>query len=64
MPPGLGPPPRALRVVPPVKRVGQTLMFPGADTGGARESLLWIWKELVSEGFGGVRDGVVGGVDK
>ncbi|XP_059939028.1 LOW QUALITY PROTEIN: glutamate-rich protein 4 [Mesoplodon densirostris] len=48
VPPGLGPPPQALRVVPPVKRVGQTLMFPGADTGGAGESLLWLWKELVN----------------
>ncbi|KAM7058167.1 glutamate-rich protein 4 [Molossus nigricans] len=46
VPPGLGPPPRALRGVPPSERAGQTLMSPGADTEGARESLLWIWEEL------------------
>ncbi|EPY77314.1 glutamate-rich protein 4 isoform X1 [Camelus ferus] len=46
VPPGLGPPPRALNGFPPVEKVGQTLMFPGADTGSARESLLWIWEEL------------------
>ena len=60
VPPGLGPPPRALRGVPPVEKVGQTLASPGAGAGGARESLLWIWKELVSEGFRGIRDGGVG----
>ena len=47
VPPGLGPPPRALRGVPPVEKVGQTLASPGAGAGGARESLLWIWEELV-----------------
>ena len=57
VPPELGLPPRALRGVPPVERVGQTLSSPGADTGSARERLLWIWEELVSEGFGGARDG-------
>ncbi|XP_019488166.1 PREDICTED: glutamate-rich protein 4 [Hipposideros armiger] len=46
VPPGLGPPPRALRGVPPAGRADQTLMSPGADTKGARESLLWIWEEL------------------
>uniref|UniRef100_A0A8C6E9B2 Glutamate rich 4 n=1 Tax=Moschus moschiferus TaxID=68415 RepID=A0A8C6E9B2_MOSMO len=46
VPPGLGPPPRALRGVPPVEKVGQTLASPGAGAGGARESLLWIWEEL------------------
>ncbi|KAF3818118.1 hypothetical protein GH733_012426 [Mirounga leonina] len=60
VPPGLGPPPRALREVPPVGRAGQTLLSPGADAAGARESLLWIWEELVSEGFGGARDGAQG----
>ena len=57
VPPGLGPPPRALRGVPPVEKVGQTLASPGAGAGGAREGLLWIWEELVSEGLGGIRDG-------
>ena len=57
VPPGLGPPPRALRGVPPVEKVGQTLASPGSGAGGARESLLWIWEELVSEGLGGIRDG-------
>ncbi|KAM8776510.1 glutamate-rich protein 4 [Rhynchonycteris naso] len=46
VPPGLGLPPRALRGVPPSRRAGQTLMFLGADTDGARESLQWIWEEL------------------
>ncbi|XP_006750388.1 glutamate-rich protein 4 [Leptonychotes weddellii] len=46
VPPGLGPPPRALREVPPVGRADQTLLSPGADAAGARESLLWIWEEL------------------
>ncbi|XP_034495580.1 glutamate-rich protein 4 [Ailuropoda melanoleuca] len=46
VPPGLGPPPRALREVPPVGRAGQTLLSPGADTAGARESLVRIWEEL------------------
>ncbi|XP_057568950.1 glutamate-rich protein 4 [Hippopotamus amphibius kiboko] len=46
VPPGLGPPPRALRGVSPVERVRKTLMSPGADTGGAGQSLLWIWEEL------------------
>nr|XP_017495772.2 glutamate-rich protein 4 [Manis javanica] len=46
VPPGLGPLPRALRGVPPVGRAGQALMSLGADTGGARGSLLWIWEEL------------------
>uniref|UniRef100_A0A8C3YDU5 Glutamate rich 4 n=1 Tax=Catagonus wagneri TaxID=51154 RepID=A0A8C3YDU5_9CETA len=46
VPPGLGPPPRALRGVPPVDRVGQTFTSPGVNTGGARERLLWIWEEL------------------
>ncbi|XP_008056994.1 glutamate-rich protein 4 [Carlito syrichta] len=46
VPPGLGPPPWALRGDYPVERPGQTLMAPGADTGGAWESLLWIWEEL------------------
>lgn len=45
-PPGLGPPPRALRGIPPAGGAGQSLMSPGADTKGARESLLWIWEEL------------------
>lgn len=57
MPPGLGPLPRALRGVPPVGRAGQALMSLGADTGGARGSLLWIWEELVSEAFGGTGAG-------
>lgn len=64
MPPGLGPPPQALREVPPVGRAGQTLLSPGADTAGARESLVWIWEELVSEGFGGTRDGAQVGVGR
>nr|KAF6285602.1 glutamate rich 4 [Myotis myotis] len=46
VPPGLGPPPRALRGVPPSWRAGQTLMSPGTDTEGTRECLLWIWEEL------------------
>ncbi|XP_006910763.1 glutamate-rich protein 4 [Pteropus alecto] len=46
LPPGLGPPPQALRGVPPAGRAGKTLVSLGADTGGARESLLWIWEEL------------------
>ncbi|XP_019607001.1 glutamate-rich protein 4 [Rhinolophus sinicus] len=46
VPPGLGPPPRALRGIPPAGGAGQSLMSPGADTKGARESLLWIWEEL------------------
>ncbi|XP_040313129.1 glutamate-rich protein 4 [Herpailurus yagouaroundi] len=46
VPPGLGPLPRALRTPPPVRRAGQTLSFPGVDTAGARESLLWILEEL------------------
>lgn len=58
VPPGLGPTPRALRGAPPSGRADQTLMSPGADTEGARESLLWIWEELVSEEFGGARDRV------
>lgn len=62
VPPELGPPPRALRGVPSSWRAGQTLMSPGTDTEGARESLLWIWEELVSEEFGGAKDRVgVGG---
>ena len=63
VPPGLGPPPRALRGVPPAEKLGQTLASPGAGAGGARESLLWIWEELVSEGLRGIRDGDWG-VDK
>ncbi|KAK2496726.1 hypothetical protein MC885_012777 [Smutsia gigantea] len=46
VPPGLGPLPHALRGVPPVGRAGQALRSLGADTGGARGSLLWIWEEL------------------
>ncbi|XP_047568486.1 glutamate-rich protein 4 [Lutra lutra] len=46
VPPGLGPPPRALREVVPVGRAGQTFLSPGADTAGARECVLWIWEEL------------------
>ncbi|XP_012668368.1 glutamate-rich protein 4 [Otolemur garnettii] len=46
VPLGLGPPPQALRGFSPVKNPGQTHMCPGADIGGARESLLWIWEEL------------------
>nr|XP_004670367.1 glutamate-rich protein 4 [Jaculus jaculus] len=45
-PPGLGPPPRALRMPPPEDSPGHTLMAPGTDTRGARETLLGIWKEL------------------
>ncbi|KAM6153655.1 glutamate-rich protein 4 [Erethizon dorsatum] len=45
-PPGLGPPPRALRGAPPEESPGQTLMSTGVNLGGARESLLWIWQEL------------------
>uniref|UniRef100_A0A8C2UKJ5 Glutamate rich 4 n=2 Tax=Chinchilla lanigera TaxID=34839 RepID=A0A8C2UKJ5_CHILA len=44
-PPGLGPPPPALRRV-PEESPGQTLLSAGADFGGARETLLWIWQEL------------------
>lgn len=62
MPPGLGPPPRALREVPPVGRAGQILLSPGADTAGARECMLWIWEELVSKGFRWARDGAQVGV--
>lgn len=57
VPPGLGPPPQALREPPAVGRAGQTLTSPAADTAGAREGLLWLWEELVSEGFGDARDG-------
>ncbi|XP_025280676.3 glutamate-rich protein 4 [Canis lupus dingo] len=46
VPPGLGPPPQALREPPAVGRAGQTLISPGADTAGAREGLLWLWEEL------------------
>ncbi|KAF6287996.1 glutamate rich 4 [Rhinolophus ferrumequinum] len=46
VPPGLGPPPRALRGIPPGRGAGQSLMSPGADTKDARESLLCIWEEL------------------
>ena len=53
LPPGLGLPPRALRDVPPSGRAGQTLVFPQAHTEGTRESLLWIWEELVSRGLEG-----------
>jgi hypothetical protein len=56
-PPGLGPPPKALWVSPLEESPSQTLMSPGVDPEGARESLLWIWEELVSEGFKGTRDG-------
>lgn len=49
VPPGLGLPPQALREPPAVGRAGQTLTSPGADTAGAREGLLWLWEELVSE---------------
>lgn len=56
VPPGLGPPPRALRGIPPAVRAGQTLMSPEADSKGVREGLLWIWEELVSKGFGGARE--------
>ncbi|KAM5237286.1 glutamate-rich protein 4 [Ctenodactylus gundi] len=45
-PPGLGPPPRALRATAPEDSPGQTLLSSRADLGGARESLLWIWEEL------------------
>lgn len=48
VPPGLGPPPRALRGVPPAGIAGQTLMSPEADTKGVGESLLWIWEELAN----------------
>ncbi|XP_016064671.1 PREDICTED: glutamate-rich protein 4 [Miniopterus natalensis] len=48
VPPGLGPPPRALRDVPPSGRADQTLMSPGADPEGAKETLLLIWEELDS----------------
>lgn len=46
VPPGLGSPPQALRGVPQAGKAGKTLVSLGADTGGARESLLWIWEEL------------------
>ncbi|XP_037372542.1 glutamate-rich protein 4 [Talpa occidentalis] len=46
LPQGLGPPPTALMGVPPAGRDDQTVMSPGPDNGGARESLLWIWEEL------------------
>ncbi|PNJ19143.1 glutamate-rich protein 4 [Pongo pygmaeus] len=46
VPPGLGPPPQALREVSPVEIPGQTLRIAGADTGGAWDSLLWIREEL------------------
>lgn len=53
-PPGLGPPPQALRRPPPEGSPSQTLLSPGEEPGGAKESLLWIWEELVSEeGVGG-----------
>ncbi|XP_012512515.1 PREDICTED: glutamate-rich protein 4 [Propithecus coquereli] len=55
VPPGLGPPPRALRGVSPVDSPGQTLTSPGTDTGGARESLLWVWEELEKLRQAGVR---------
>ncbi|EHB02533.1 hypothetical protein GW7_15440 [Heterocephalus glaber] len=45
-PPGLGPPPQALRGPPPEESPGQTLTTLGANLGSARESLLWIWQEL------------------
>lgn len=50
-PSGLGPLPKALRVPPPEGNPGQTLTSSGAELGGARELLLWIWEELVSEGL-------------
>ncbi|XP_039101538.1 glutamate-rich protein 4 [Hyaena hyaena] len=46
VPPGLGPPPRALRGPPPVRTAGQTLSSSGVEAAGTRESLLWIWEEL------------------
>ncbi|KAG8511364.1 Glutamate-rich protein 4, partial [Galemys pyrenaicus] len=46
VPQGLGPPPKALMGVPPEGKDAQTVMSPGPNTGGARESLLWIWEEL------------------
>lgn len=48
-PTGLGPLPQALRTAPPERNPGQTLLSSGADLGGARELLLWVWEELVSE---------------
>ncbi|XP_007536664.1 glutamate-rich protein 4 [Erinaceus europaeus] len=45
MPPELGAPPQVFMRVPPEK-AGQTTVSPGPDTGGTRESLLWIWEEL------------------
>ncbi|KAM4825774.1 glutamate-rich protein 4 [Thomomys bottae] len=45
-PPGLGPPPPALRVPPSEETFPQTLLSPGPDPTGAKESLLWIWEEL------------------
>ncbi|ELV12204.1 glutamate-rich protein 4 [Tupaia chinensis] len=46
VPLGLGPLPRALSGDSQVESPGPTLMSPGEDSGGAREFLLWIWKEL------------------
>nr|P0C7N2.1 RecName: Full=Glutamate-rich protein 4 [Rattus norvegicus] len=43
---GLGPLPQALRMPPPEGNPGQALMSSGAEFGGARELLLWIWEEL------------------
>nr|Q3UNU4.2 RecName: Full=Glutamate-rich protein 4 [Mus musculus] len=45
-PSGLGPLPKALRVPPPEGNPGQALMSSGAELGGARELILWIWEEL------------------
>ncbi|XP_031240090.1 glutamate-rich protein 4 [Mastomys coucha] len=45
-PSGLGPLPEALRMPPPEGNPGQALMTSGAELGGARELLLWIWEEL------------------
>ncbi|XP_055473342.1 glutamate-rich protein 4 [Psammomys obesus] len=45
-PTGLGPLPQALRMAPPESNPGQTLLSSGADLGGARELLLWVWEEL------------------
>ncbi|XP_028637780.1 glutamate-rich protein 4 [Grammomys surdaster] len=45
-PSGLGPLPKALRMPPPEGNPGQALMSSGAELGGARELLLWIWEEL------------------
>lgn len=49
-PSGLGPLPKVLRIPPPEGNPGQALMSSGAELGGARELLLWIWEELVSKG--------------